>query len=144
MKSVPAFLRCAALALPIILAGIAPGLPAETRKPCTEDAMIVFDASGSMSGNLDTFSTVPNLRIDEVRRAFASCSPESRAVSQNWSDHLWPLGHMTNAMCRLICAPRANAANPIIWASSTYLRPAGQTPLTKAVEQSRGGPGVSQ
>ena len=39
----------AVAAFAALSAGIAYG--AEERSPCTEDAMIVFDASGSMSGN---------------------------------------------------------------------------------------------
>ena len=133
MKSVPAFLRCAALALPIILAGIAPGLPAETPKPCTEDATNVFDASGSMSGNLDTFSTVPNLRIDEVRRALRRVLPRAAQFRRIGLITYGP-GPYDQCNVSLDLRPRANAANPIMGVVND-LRPAGQTPLTKAVEQ---------
>ncbi len=37
--------------------------------PCTEDAMIVFDASGSMSGNQTLGIPNSRARIDEVRSA---------------------------------------------------------------------------
>ena len=51
--------------------------PAEddARTPCTEDAMIVFDASGSMAGNTvqGLFSDIT--RIDEVRKALAQVLP---------------------------------------------------------------------
>jgi hypothetical protein len=49
----------------------------ETRTPCTEDAMIVFDASGSMAGNTvqGLFSDIN--RIDEVRKALAQVLPGS-------------------------------------------------------------------
>jgi Ca-activated chloride channel homolog len=133
MKSVPAFLRCAALALPVILAGTAPGLPAETRKPCTEDAMIVFDASGSMSGNLDTFSTVPNLRIDEVRRALRRVLPRAAQFRRIGLITYGP-GPYDQCNVSLDLRPRANAAKPIMGVVND-LRPAGQTPLTEAVEQ---------
>ena len=51
---------------------------AEERSPCTEDAMIVFDASGSMSGNgwgygSETAGTVS--RIDKVRATLAKILP---------------------------------------------------------------------
>ena len=46
--------------------------------PCREDAMIVFDASGSMAGNTSQgiATTVP--RIDEVRSALAVTSCPAR------------------------------------------------------------------
>ena len=57
----------AALALIVLVAGyLAAPAATETRVPCTEDAMIVFDASGSMAGNTvqGLFSDIT--RIDEV------------------------------------------------------------------------------
>jgi hypothetical protein len=43
--------------------------------PCSEDAMIVFDASGSMAGNVGQGigTTIP--RIDEARHALAEVLP---------------------------------------------------------------------
>ena len=54
------------------------GQAAEDRAPCTEDAMIVFDASGSMSGNgwgygSETAGVVS--RIDKVRATLAAILP---------------------------------------------------------------------
>ena len=51
----------------------------EEHSPCTEDAMIVFDASGSMSGNgwgygSETAGTVS--RIDKVRSTLAKMLPK--------------------------------------------------------------------
>ena len=43
--------------------------------PCTEDAMIVFDASGSMSGNQTLGIPNSQARIDEVRAALAQVLP---------------------------------------------------------------------
>src|SRR6476619_7289388 len=43
----------AALVLAILLIGVGPVHAEPKPPPCTEDAMIVFDASGSMAGNLD-------------------------------------------------------------------------------------------
>ena len=74
-------LRPLALAFLTVLA--APAQAAEgTPTPCTDDAMIVFDASGSMAGNTvqGLFSAVT--RIDEVRKALAEVLPNA-AVSQN-------------------------------------------------------------
>jgi Ca-activated chloride channel family protein len=44
-------------------------------RPCTEDAMIVFDASTSMAGNMNQgiATTIP--RINEVRKALARVLP---------------------------------------------------------------------
>ena len=60
-----------AFVLVTLLPASAAGPAEETRDPCTEDAMIVFDASGSMAGNTvqGLFSDVT--RIDEVRKALA-------------------------------------------------------------------------
>jgi len=45
--------------------------------PCNEDAMIVFDASGSMAGNVGQGigTTIP--RIDEARHALAEVLPSA-------------------------------------------------------------------
>src|SRR4026208_1553157 len=45
--------------------------------PCTEDAMIVFDASGSMSGNQTLGIPNSQARIDEVRYALAQVLPSA-------------------------------------------------------------------
>jgi len=49
----------------------------QERPPCTEDAMIVFDASGSMAGNMNQgiATTIP--RIHEVRRALGRVLPKA-------------------------------------------------------------------
>ena len=49
----------------------------ETRHspPCNEDAMIVFDAFGSMAGNVDEGIATIRPRIDEARRALSSALP---------------------------------------------------------------------
>ena len=64
-------------AIAAFVAGAAPA--ARKHAPCTEDAMIVFDASGSMSGNgwgygSETAGTVS--RIDKVRTTLANILPE--------------------------------------------------------------------
>ena len=67
-----------ALAFVALLAGSAAAHAAdEALTPCTEDAMIVFDASGSMAGNMvqGLFSAVT--RIDEVRKALAQVLPQA-------------------------------------------------------------------
>src|SRR5262245_37398730 len=44
-------------------------------EPCTEDAMLVFDASGSMSGNQTLGIPNSRPRIDEVRAALTRVLP---------------------------------------------------------------------
>ena len=58
-----------AAALALILACQVSGSRAEDKQPsaCTEDAMIVFDASGSMSGNQTLGIPNSRARIDEAR-----------------------------------------------------------------------------
>ena len=65
---------------------------AEEKKPspCTEDAMIVFDASGSMSGNQTLGIPNSRARIDEVRSALAQVLPNATKNSARRPDHLWP------------------------------------------------------
>src|SRR5262245_66594907 len=56
-------------------------LRAEDRKdetPCTEDAMLVFDASGSMAGNLNQGIATTKPRIEEVRAALKRVLPSIR------------------------------------------------------------------
>jgi Ca-activated chloride channel family protein len=45
------------------------------RKPCVEDAMLVFDASGSMAGNVNQGIATITPRIDAVRSALAKILP---------------------------------------------------------------------
>src|SRR3989304_5795063 len=69
--------RFVIIALVSLMTGTLSASNAEEKKPgpCTEDAMIVFDASGSMSGN--QVLGIPNsrARIDEVRAALAQVLP---------------------------------------------------------------------
>src|SRR6188768_4486638 len=67
------------VAMMLVLAGINGAAAAEPDKgPCTEDAMIVFDASGSMSGNgwgYGSESAGSVSRLDKVRATLAEVSP---------------------------------------------------------------------
>ncbi|MEM8574975.1 MAG: VWA domain-containing protein [Pseudomonadota bacterium] len=109
---------------------------AETPTPCTEDAMVVFDASGSMSGNLDTFSTIPQLRIDEVRKALRRVLPRATQFRKIGLISYGP-GPYDQCNVSLDLKPTAQAAEPIMRVVDA-LRPAGQTPLAEAVEQAAG------
>ena len=59
--------------------GVGPVRADPPAPPCVEDAMIVFDASGSMGGNLDQGIATLKPRIDEVRSALAEVLPPSHA-----------------------------------------------------------------
>ena len=69
------------------------------RSPCAEDAIIVFDASGSMSGNQTLGVPNSRARIDEARAALAGGAerhqvPQSRPCDL-WSRPLQPMQRQT-------------------------------------------------
>lgn len=104
--------------------------------PCTEDAMIVFDASGSMSGNgwgygSETRGMVS--RIDKVRATFAKILPKVTRTRRVGLITYGP-GVWNQCNVRLDLAPMPNAAAQIM-AAIDALSPAGRTPLTAAVAQ---------
>jgi len=68
------FAAATALVAPLALAGPARAADA-TPSPCSEDAMIVFDASGSMAGNVSQGIATIKPRIDEARHALATVLP---------------------------------------------------------------------
>jgi Ca-activated chloride channel family protein len=129
--------RPAALTLAALLAGSA-AAPAEDdkRTPCTEDAMIVFDASGSMAGNTvqGLFSDVT--RIDEVRKALAQVLP---GVTKIRKVGLITYGPGPYGQCNVALdfRPMPNAAQQIMSVVNA-LNPAGKTPLVDAVKQAAG------
>ena len=111
------------------------------RSPCTEDAMLVFDASGSMSGNgwgygSETANAVS--RIDKVRSVLAKVLPSVTRFRRVGLITYGPtreprlLNQCDNI--ELNFPPTPNAATRIL-ASVKGLVPAGGTPLTRAVEQ---------
>jgi Ca-activated chloride channel family protein len=103
------------------------------KTPCTEDVMIVFDASGSMAGNVDSgiATTIP--RIDEVRKALGQVLA---TVTHNRRVGLITYGPGPYQQCNveLNLRPEPNAAKRIMH-DVNELNPAGKTPLTEAVEQ---------
>ena len=129
--------RCAcplAAALLALLAGPADAQTTdETRIPCTEDAMIVFDASGSMAGNTvqGLFSDIT--RIDEVRKALAQVLP---GITKFRKVGLITYGPGPYGQCNVDLAfpPFPNAAERIM-STVNALNPAGKTPLVAAVRQ---------
>jgi Ca-activated chloride channel homolog len=116
-----------------LAAGVTPSRAADQgeRNPCTEDAMIVFDASGSMAGNVNQgiATTIP--RIDEVRGALATVLP---TVTRARRVGLITYGPGPYQQCNvdLKLKPAANVAERIMQEVNA-LSPAGKTPLTAAV-----------
>jgi Ca-activated chloride channel homolog len=112
-----------------------PSLYVEEAKPtlCRDDAMIVFDASGSMAGNVGQGigTTIP--RIDEVRAAFSKVLPSATRFRRVGLITFGP-GPYNQCNVQLDFAPMSNAAHEIMDAVNS-LTPAGKTPLTSAVEQ---------
>ena len=121
-----------AVVLIALLAGSA-AMQAEDdgRIPCTEDAMIVFDASGSMAGNTvqGLFSDIT--RIDEVRKALAEVLP---GVTKFRKVGLITYGPGPWGQCnvKLEFPPMPNAAERIMSVVNA-LNPAGKTPLVEGV-----------
>lgn len=121
----------------LVLVGISGAAAAQPDKgPCTEDAMIVFDASGSMAGNgwgygSESAGSVP--RIDKVRAAMREILPSvtrfRRVGLITYGSGAW-----NQCSIRLELKPTPSAADRIM-AAIDALRPAGRTPLSDAVAQ---------
>jgi Ca-activated chloride channel homolog len=128
---------------PIVLALSAAGalfleVPASTRAvtpgaeppKCESDAMIVFDASGSMTGMGFGENTVT--RIQQVRRALAAVLPAVAPVRNLGLVVFGPGAHSQCENIDLKLPPGPNSAGRIM-AQVNTLQPYGQTPLTSAV-----------
>ncbi|WP_299679945.1 vWA domain-containing protein [uncultured Roseobacter sp.] len=119
--------------------------PLIASQSCTDDAMLVFDGSGSMSEM--GFNLLDEPRIFEARRAVQDSMPQIAAVRRVGLVIYGPGQPEACGNIQLRFAPRPNAAGPIIDAVDR-LQPAGETPLTKAVERAaevlnyRADPGV--
>jgi Ca-activated chloride channel family protein len=134
MNTLSRYVYPIAFGLATLLAGSAIAQAAdEARTPCTEDAMIVFDASGSMAGNMvqGLFSAVT--RIDEVRKALGEVLPQATKFRKVGLITYGP-GPYQQCNVDLQFAPIANAAEPVMRAVNA-LNPAGKTPLVEAVKQ---------
>ena len=128
-------IHLAAIALAVAVVCKVPGIRAEEAQPtpCNEDAMIVFDASGSMAGNIGQGigTTIP--RIDEARRALGKALPSATKFRRVGLITYGP-GPYQQCNVKLDFKPTPNAADPIMRAVNA-LTPAGSTPLTSAVAQ---------
>ena len=124
-----------ALAVAALLAGPGGTGAAENKEPspCNEDAMLVFDASGSMAGNLNQgiATTIP--RINEVRSALAEVLPTITRFRRVGLITYGP-GPYQQCNVQLAFKPKPDAAGLIMQEVNT-LSPAGKTPLAAAVEQ---------
>jgi Ca-activated chloride channel family protein len=133
--SLTSLLRLAAIALAIGNAGgFAAAIAAEPKEsPCNDDAMIVFDASGSMAGNVGQgiATTIP--RIDEARHALAEVLPSATKFRRVGLITYGP-GPYQQCNVHLDLKPTANAG-AIIMQTVNALTPGGRTPLASAVEQ---------
>ena len=122
-----------ALALAALLSGSAT-LRAEDGKeqpPCTEDAMLVFDASGSMAGNLNQGIATTKPRIEEVRAALKRVLPSITRFRRVGLIVYGP-GPYQQCNVQLALKPAPDAGERIM-AEVNALTPAGKTPLTAAV-----------
>ena len=99
---------------------------------CNEDAMIAFDASGSMSGRYASANMVR--RIEKVRSALAKVLPN---ITQFRRVGLITFGPGRSNQCnnvKLQLKPTPNAADLILGVVNNLV-PTGGTPLTAAVKQ---------
>ena len=126
----------AAITLTVLVAGMVPDSRAEEAKPppCTDDAMIVFDGSGSMYGDGWGYgSTSTSSRIDHARSALAKVLPRVTRFRRVGLITYGP-GPYNQCNVKLELKPTPNSAD-IIMRIVNALAPAGKTPLTSAVEQ---------
>lgn len=116
----------------VLAATLGAPLPGGAQQSCTEDAMIVFDGSGSMAEIGYNAIGVP--RISEAREAMRRVIP-SIAVARRLGLVIYgPSGDRTCANTDLRFAPQWQAG-PRILADVEALRPAGGTSLTESVRR---------
>lgn len=115
----------------VSIAGILFGTAA--RANCTDDAMLVFDGSGSMAEM--GFNQINEPRIFEARRALRTAMPQVAPFRRIGLIIYGPGGAGGVGECsgiELRFAPRPDAAQDVIAAVDT-LQPEGRTALTEAV-----------
>jgi Ca-activated chloride channel family protein len=101
--------------------------------PCSEDAMLVFDASGSMSGTVGLGIATFITRIDIVRSALERILPSVTRLRRVGLITYGP-GPYDQCNVQLDLEPTPNSASRIM-RDVNALTPAGKTPLTSAVMQ---------
>ncbi|MEM8572132.1 MAG: VWA domain-containing protein [Pseudomonadota bacterium] len=139
-------LRASGLALAAALSTIALGPSADAQPGgCTEDAMIVFDGSGSMAEM--GFNDMDEPRIFSARRAVRQAIPDIAEIRRLGLVVYGPGGSNPCNGIDVRFAPMANAAPEIVGAVAG-LQPHGETALTDAVQtaadvlQGQGSPGT--
>jgi Ca-activated chloride channel family protein len=98
---------------------------------CIEDAMLVVDASGSMSGIAELADGGSTTRIEKVRKALADTLP---FVTHDRRLGLITYGPGGHCRTKLNMRPEVDAGARIISILNDVV-PDGRTPLTSAVEQ---------
>src|SRR5262245_1183548 len=128
-------IKVATILILLILACQVSDSRSEDKKPstCAEDAMIVFDASGSMSGNQTLGIPNSRARIDEARSALAQVLPNATKYRKVGLVTYGP-GPYNQCNVKLNFKPTANAAFPVMSAVNALV-PAGKTPLTQGIEE---------
>jgi Ca-activated chloride channel family protein len=128
-------LNCLVAAAALLGAALGPRAIAADKPDhiCNEDAMLVFDASGSMAGNVDSGIATTKPRINEVRAALAKVLPSVTRFRRVGLITYGP-GPYRQCNVKLELKPMADAAAPIMSAVNA-LNPAGKTPLSEAVQQ---------
>lgn len=118
-------------ALSCVALGLCAPSAAEPRQGCSEDTMIVFDASGSMGGT-DLNSVTP--RIAKVRKALGTVLPEVASIRPIGLIVYGPGASNKCETIELRLRPALDASDAIM-AEVESVVPAGRTPLTSAVSQ---------
>lgn len=125
-------IRRSAAALAVLLAAAPRPAIADADDGCTSDAMIVFDASGSMVGT--NFNGIAVPRIAKVREAVHQVLPQISAYRNLGLIVYGPGPHQACRNVELKLAPSPHAG-PRIIAEIDRLQPDGETPLTNAVRE---------
>ena len=105
-----------------------------TPPPCNEDAMIVFDASGSMAGNVDQGIATIRPRIDEARHALSFCGLPHITRYRRVGLITYGPGAYNQCNVQLNLGPTVGAAERIMREVNALI-PGGRTPLTSAVDK---------
>lgn len=135
-------LSCMAVSIPLRQARraawalcLAVAAPVAAGESCTDDAVIVFDGSGSMSEM--GFNDLDEPRIFEARRAMRQAIPQIAPFRRLGLVVYGPGSDATCQNIQLRFPPQPDAA-PRLLAEVDALRPAGDTPLTAAVRRAAG------
>jgi Ca-activated chloride channel family protein len=106
----------------------------QSKLPCTKDAVLVFDASGSMTG--PGFGENTTTRIATARQALREVLPEV-APMRNLGLIVFGPGQRAPGACANISlrlSPAANSAERIMQELDS-VQPYGQTPIAASVEE---------